>query len=58
MAPGQLRIVPEATGMGRLAPDLELAVEGDPAAGRGTGEDVQCGIAQGLITRAGRARTL
>jgi len=35
--------------MGRLAPDLELAVEADAAAGRGAGEDVQGGIAQGLV---------
>jgi hypothetical protein len=32
--------------MGRLAPDLELALEADATAGRGAGEDVEGGIAQ------------
>jgi len=44
--------------MGRLAPDLELAVEADAAAGGGAGKDMQGGVAEGPITRAGRARTL
>jgi hypothetical protein len=33
--------------MGRLAPDLELALEADATAGRRAGEDVEGGIAQG-----------
>ncbi|HEX4626201.1 MAG TPA: hypothetical protein VH231_17275 [Solirubrobacteraceae bacterium] len=47
MAPGQLRIVPEAAGMGGLPTDLQPAVEADAAAGRRAGEDVEAGIGQG-----------
>lgn len=47
MAPGQLRIVPEAAGMGGLPTDLQPAVEADAAAGRRAGEDVEAGVAQG-----------
>ena len=48
MAPGQLRIVPEAAGMGGLPTDLQPAVEADAAAGRRAGEDVEAGIGQAL----------
>ena len=49
MAPGQLRIVPEPAGVGRLPTDLQPAGEVQAATGRRAGEDVEAGVAQGSV---------
>jgi hypothetical protein len=49
VAPGQLRIVTEPARVGRLAADLQFAVEADAATGRGAGENVEGGVCQWLV---------
>ena len=49
MAPGQLWIVPEPAGVGRLPTDLQPAGNADTATGRRAGEDVEAGVAQGSV---------
>jgi hypothetical protein len=49
VAPGQLGIVPEPAGVGRLPTDLQPAGNADTATGRRAREDVEAGVAQGSV---------
>jgi len=49
VAPGQLWIVPEPAGVGRLPTDLQSAGNADAATGGRAGEDVEAGVAQGSV---------